>query len=273
MRVRPFRFLLATFALSTSLTPLAAGCGSDDSGTDSANLTQKVSFEPLEVTREGAPAGLTVLKNTADYRAFFGDDAPAIDFQRSWVVHYSMGIKSTGGFTTEITSIEKTGASDNRKLVVHTNDVSPGAGCSVTKALTNPQVAVRINKQPSTPSQKAASEKTTTNCSEVDCGDLDDRAVDVCFGDDSEAPDWDSCFEGAFEDLGDVRQQAKDCCDDGGPFSWCLEFNNGGFDCEPSGGSCADEHVGCDAGQVENEDLSCPQVDSHSTLYCCVPEN
>jgi hypothetical protein len=106
-----------------------------------------------------------VIKSSAAFSDFFGEDPPAsVDFKKQWVVHYSVGIKNTGGYKTEITKIEKTGASGKRTLLVHTRDSSPGPDCIVTQALTNPQVAVVINKQPDVKSSKAAPESVVVSC-------------------------------------------------------------------------------------------------------------
>jgi hypothetical protein len=263
--------LLAALVLTLPLAPLAAGCGSD-AASESSDITQAVSFEVLDVTHEAPKAGLTVLKNGADYHAFFGADAPDVDFNRYWVVHYSLGKKSHGGFATRITAVLKTGPSSHRTLVVHTVDESPGDDCASTSAVEYPQFAVRIKKQPSTPAEKAIAEAVVKSCSAFDCGALEDRASETCFPDDDDA-DWESCFKDSFRDLGDVRQQAKDCCNGSGSFMWCADFNNGDFTCPTNGGTCTDEHVGCYEGEVENEDLTCPQPNSHSIQLCCVPEN
>src|SRR5262245_7328578 len=56
-------------------------------------------FEKLDVKKSAAPAGLTVLKSKAQYKAFFGVNPPSsVNFNQSWVVHYSMGIQNTGGY-------------------------------------------------------------------------------------------------------------------------------------------------------------------------------
>lgn len=266
---KPFALVL----LALALTPLlvTGGCAADEAS-QSADITQSVSFEPFDVTRAEPERGLTVLKNGADYHAFFGEHAPRVNFNKYWVVHYSMGRQSHGGFATRISAILKTGSGGERTLVVHTVDESPGIDCSSTAAITYPQVTVKIHKQPGTPGEDAIAEASVVNCTELDCGQLEDRASDACFPDDDSEANWEACFKDAFGPLGDLRQRAKDCCDDGGPFLWCNDYNNGGYTCATSGGSCTDEHVGCYAGEEENEALSCPQVDSHSIQYCCVPE-
>src|SRR4030095_16012160 len=101
-------------ALATSLGSVAGCATDDDPGIASDDLTD-VSFEQLDVSKWGSPAGLTVLKSKQAYVDFFGEAPPqSVDFQRHWVVHVSMGIRNTGGYAIEITRIEKTGTGTNK---------------------------------------------------------------------------------------------------------------------------------------------------------------
>jgi len=143
---------LKTLLLALASLPVAlAGCGGDaDSASD--DITQAdVAFSVLDVSRSHASAGVTLIKSSSDYRAFFDADPPAdLSFNKSWVIHYSMGMEKTGGYATEVTRIQKTGTKGKYTLVVHTEDTSPGDACNVTQAITNPQITVRINKQTGT---------------------------------------------------------------------------------------------------------------------------
>jgi hypothetical protein len=148
--LRPIRALLVALAATFIAAPI--GCGETDP-VDSASedLTQKISFEEIDAHKSEAAAGLTVIKSAGAYHDFFGEPPPeSVDFQKHWVVHVSTGVKNTGGYAVEVAAIEKKGGK-TKTLVVRAIDHQPGAGCVVTQALTNPQIAVRINKQPSTP--------------------------------------------------------------------------------------------------------------------------
>jgi hypothetical protein len=167
-------------AFSAVAVPAATGCvaGEDTTGVASEDVTQTIAFEPLEgVERANAPEGLTVLKSAAAYQSFFGAKAPAaVNFKKHWVVHVSLGIRSTGGYDLAIESIRRTGSGKNRKLVVAALETAPGPDCAVTKMLTNPQVAVRIAKQANTPKSKLELETVEKDCG-ASCPDSNDPGV------------------------------------------------------------------------------------------------
>lgn len=123
-------------------------------------------FQTLDVKKSAASPGLTVLKTKAQYKAFFGANPPSsVNFNQSWVLHYSSGVQNTGGYKAEIIGVDRTGAGANKKLTVTTRDTSPGEGCFVTQALTNPQMTVKINKQVSTLPVELSMTSATTDCS------------------------------------------------------------------------------------------------------------
>ncbi len=62
---------------------------------------------------------------------------PVIDFSRDMVVAAAMGTKSTGGYSIAIDSAFAAGDS----IYVVVREVSPGPGCSITFALTEPFAA------------------------------------------------------------------------------------------------------------------------------------
>jgi hypothetical protein len=185
---------LAALLVAAAAT-LAVGCAppGEDVGETESDVAEgdealDVAFVAIDARRSAADAGLTVIKSKGAYRDFFGSEPPAdVQFNKHWVLHYSMGIMNTGGYGTEITSIEKVGSGQDRRLVVHTVDTSPGFGCFVTQALTNPQVAVRINKHNGA-DVEAAAEVSITDCSQenfchrVRCanGYECDEAQDAC---------------------------------------------------------------------------------------------
>ena len=171
-------------ALATALSS-AVGCSADDPGVASQELTD-IAFVELDVAKHAAPAGLTVVKSTADFEEFFGESPPAsVDFKRHWVVHLSAGIKNTGGYRIEIASIQKQGSGAQRKLVVRGHETAPGPDCFVTQALTNPQMTVRINKQASTPQTALELQSEVRSCGNGPCEDLGGQCksspIDVTF--------------------------------------------------------------------------------------------
>jgi len=185
---------LAALIAAASMV-LAVGCapGSDEPESQenlvSSDEALEVAFEAIDVRKTEAGPGLTVVKSRQAYRDFFGSEPPAsVKFNKHWVLHYSLGVQSTGGFGTDIASIERTGSGSNKKLVVTTHDTFPGPLCTVTQALTNPQVAVRINKHNGTPVEQSA-DVETTDCSEenychkvrcangYECDELQDACV------------------------------------------------------------------------------------------------
>jgi hypothetical protein len=189
--------VVVAFLLSSSLALLAAGCAPDSGLDDSEDVSREqaalsVPFETLAVTKSASPAGITVIKNKAQFKAFFGVSAPSdISFMKSWVIHYSLGIQNTGGYAAEITGIERTGFGASKLLTVHTRSVSPGPACMVTMALTNPQVTVEIPRQAAQIPIDEAAEHVLTDCSEPNwcaaalcaMGTFCDEAVDTCVED------------------------------------------------------------------------------------------
>jgi hypothetical protein len=141
-----------------------AGCVGGPAGLVSEDLTE-IAFERLDVEKSAAPEGLTVLKSKSAFSSFFGQPPPpSVDFQRHWVVHLSAGMKSTGGYGIDVVRIVRTGSGSNRKLLVYGRATSPGPDCVVTQATTNPQLTVRINKQPNTPQRGLELESEIVSC-------------------------------------------------------------------------------------------------------------
>lgn len=160
------------------------GEGADEDASELA-----LSFVELPVTKSAADPALTVITKKADYIAFFGTQPPAsVNFNKHWVLHYSTGVQSTGGYDANILSVERIGSGDGARLVVGTESVAPGPGCMVTMALTNPQMTVRIPKQKKTVSVEQAWNETMTDCSQPNwcasalCGPgtVCDEYVDAC---------------------------------------------------------------------------------------------
>jgi hypothetical protein len=163
---------LVSLFLSFALSLAAFGCA-PDSGVDPQDRTSReeaalsVPFQVLPFAKSAAPAGVTVIKSKAQFKSFFGVAAPGnVDFLKSWVVHYSLGIENTGGYKAEIVNIERTGSGATKLLTVETRATSPGPMCMVTMSLTNPQVAVVIKRQAAGIPVDESNEAVTTDCSE-----------------------------------------------------------------------------------------------------------
>jgi hypothetical protein len=171
-----FNRLFAVGALLLSSSMFVACAPEAPDGTDNEEESARsdadalsVPFQKLSVTKSASPAGLTVLKTKAQYKAFFGQNPPSsVNFNQSWVVHYSMGVRNTGGYKADIVNVDRTGTAANKHLTITTLDTSPGAGCPVTQSLTNPQVTVKINKQTSSLPVEQAATFETTDCSVPD---------------------------------------------------------------------------------------------------------
>jgi hypothetical protein len=160
-----------------------------EDGAEDSDAALALPFVELAVTKPAAPAGLTVITKKADYVAFFGTNPPAdVNFNKHWVLHYSMGIQNTGGYDANITSVERIGSGANARLVIAEQAISPGPMCFVTQALTNPQVTVRISKQNKTIAIDQNLSDEITDCSEPNwcaaalCGPgtTCDELVDAC---------------------------------------------------------------------------------------------
>jgi len=163
---------LAALLVAASSVFAVVGCAPPGVGTNVEDTTESedaaVAFEVLDVRLDDAPAGFTVITSKAAYVAHFGAEPPeGVSFKKHWVLHHSLGVMPTGGYATEIGSIEKAGTGDQRTIVVTTVDTEPGPGCNVTQALTNPQVVVRINKH------NGATVKHASEIARTDCGDHD----------------------------------------------------------------------------------------------------
>lgn len=78
-----------------------------------------------------------------EYEAFFGHRVPeGVDFDREWVVFYSAGLLSTGGYDARIHDIQLTEA--GRSLKIATQLVSPGPDCLVPMVITKPYMLAKL---------------------------------------------------------------------------------------------------------------------------------
>jgi hypothetical protein len=221
----------------------------DDAGTQAANESR------------------TLIKSARGYKEFFGHAPPAgVDFSKQWVIFYSAGTRSTGGFDANILSLIVSG----QDLVAVTELVSPGPECAVTAALTSPYVLIQFAAQPGTaidfrkkdrvqhcgctpPPSPCATVlcQTGTHCEEqaVECVAAPCPPVAVC------VPDAPKVTCGGFAGL--ACPGAGKCVDD--PSDGC-DPSAGAVDC--SGVCQCVETVACIAGTV---------FDSSPTVCACVP--
>lgn len=146
--------LVSWFAIGSFIAAVSSlGCAPDtslDPVEDAEDRAEDLSlaFQELDIHKSNAPPGLTIITKKSEFIAHFGFAPPAdLSFNSSWLIHYSMGSRNTGGYDANITSVERQGPAGNKQLVVSTEDVEPGPNCFVTMAFTNPQVTVRIPKQ------------------------------------------------------------------------------------------------------------------------------
>lgn len=112
--------------------------------------------QPIEAVAEAARSGIQdrrreVVRSESEWRQLWSElaagripppEPPAIDFERRMVIVAAMGRRSTGGYAIRIESVRA--AADS--LYVTVVEVSPGAGCLTTQALTAPVTAVSLER-------------------------------------------------------------------------------------------------------------------------------
>lgn len=144
------------FASAASLSLFAAACATDTAPTgdlaledtpelDKADhLGESLRFEPLSVSlgqdrlEEG---GQAILTSADSFESYFGVPAPTeVDWDSQWVAFYGAGLRNTGGFAAEITSL--TLYPEWGGIVLGTEHTSPGFDCLVTQAFTWPHALV-----------------------------------------------------------------------------------------------------------------------------------
>jgi len=180
--------------LSAGCAPGASGEGDTENASEDADALS-VPFQVLNVSKSAAPSGLTILRKKSEYVAFFGQEPPAgVNFNQSWVIHYSMGIQNTGGYAASIVSIDRVGAPGNKRLAIVAGDTVPGPNCIVTMALTNPQITVKIPKQ-----NKSIPIDQTFDLTITDCGTVQNWCASALCGPDTMCDEFqDACVEDLF---------------------------------------------------------------------------
>lgn len=149
---------------------------SDDGKADHLTIAFRELDDPQGVGDRGEVETRVVLTSRAAYAGYFGHAAPAdLDFSREWVLFYSAGTRSTGGYEATVASIAR--SASGKTLYVSTSLRAPGPDCLVTFALTQPHALVAFRRPATRPTAARAYHTDET------------RACDRCEGLTGEACD------------------------------------------------------------------------------------
>ncbi len=116
---------------------------------------------PIEAVADPAYSGIqerrrTIVRTESEWRQIWGElaagripppEPPAIDLEHRMVIVAAMGRRSTGGYAISIESVRAPADS----LYVTVVEISPGAGCLTTQALTAPVAAVAVERHAGEP--------------------------------------------------------------------------------------------------------------------------
>jgi hypothetical protein len=151
------RSLLLVLALTPFITTACARAQTPTDGTRPQTIPEGATELTVEAVEEIANrfySGIqdqrrVVIRSTEDWRAFWTEftvlqqpppDAPIVDFDRQMVIVAAMGRQTTGGYLIMIPAVHE----HQGKLFVEVVEVSPGAGCMTTQALTAPATAIKV---------------------------------------------------------------------------------------------------------------------------------
>lgn len=148
----------------------------EDGKADHQTITFRELDDALGIGDRGEVETRVVLTSRAAYASYFGHAAPAgLDFAREWVLFYSAGTRSTGGYEATVASITR--SNSGKTLYVGTHLVSPGAGCAVTFALSKPHALVAFRRPTPRPTAALASHTDETRvcdrCEGLTTGDCE----------------------------------------------------------------------------------------------------
>lgn len=98
-------------------------------------------------------------------RAFANHDpkppVPEVDFETDFVVVVALGERSSGGYAIEVAGAREEGGG----VVIGILATSPGKGCPVTLAMTQPLDIVKVKRpSPGTPTASFTEKQVVTNC-------------------------------------------------------------------------------------------------------------
>ena len=151
------RSLLFVLALSPFVTTACARAQTPTAGTPPQTVPEgatELAIEPVDEIVNRFYSGIgdqrrEVIRTTDDWHAFWTQltviqvpppEPPVIDFDRQMVVVATMGRQSTGGYLITIPAVHE----HEGRIFVEVVEVSPGAGCLTTQALTAPATAIKI---------------------------------------------------------------------------------------------------------------------------------
>jgi hypothetical protein len=164
----------------------ATGCGGDvgdvnpDLGEGSGETEREVELKAdrpdipfqvvegigLSLAQKTAPRRM-LFKTQSSFRNTFGFNAP-VDLARKWLLFYSAGSKSAGGYSADILRIRVSDSGNTLKIT--TRLTSPGATCAQSQAMTTPHLFVSFDKPASGPwATRVFSTAKTQDCS-APCG-------------------------------------------------------------------------------------------------------
>lgn len=149
---------LALLLASTSLLLPLAACGTDAGGeleeSTGADVEKDDGTKLLHIrdtlSWQGQDQGVTkVFTSAAAFEAYFGEPAPAeVDFATEWAIYHALGVRSSGGYSANVLKVQL--SASGKTVTVTTEEISPGAACFTTQALTSPATLVTIKKQTAT---------------------------------------------------------------------------------------------------------------------------
>ena len=150
MKTRTWKTLVTAALLGPAL--VLVGCKSDGGGSDRpapAPGTAPALAQPVQMVESAngdSPAlktiGAMLIKTQAQYDALGDADIfpGGLDFTKHDLVIVALGEQPTGGYSIDITSIQRVGD----ELAISGNATRPGEGDAVTQAITYPYDAVII---------------------------------------------------------------------------------------------------------------------------------
>ena len=133
---------------------LSVGCGATNPSEDVALPMTRLRADPASFTYSSglADSRRTVVRDatawqeiwTAIWRNHSPEPAlPAVDFSREMIVVAALGTRPTGGYSIFLDSASEGAAG----VAIQVRSVSPGSGCAVTLALTQPVDVARLPRR------------------------------------------------------------------------------------------------------------------------------
>jgi hypothetical protein len=223
---------------------------------NSIAFTELNNLSPLG---DGA-AFVKVIKSKAQFKKLFGADvATDVDFAKEWVVVFSAGGRTTGGYSAHIDAINL----NNKTLAIFTRVEEPGADCFVTQATTNPSITVKIAK-PSTSVSRArfSSVNNKYSCSEAACegGTVVNESVLDQIGDKTYCPGQDThCITNDSSSCPQISPVSPNFCADG-----TIVNGKDIFLASADGKECSIPRIIC----LTKDNSACPQFAQLPPNFC-----